>query len=394
MTSTPLLLMLIFEHLLVLLTAIWISRKSFLWLKLPTLFGEVFAGFLVGPMMLGWVTETEAIRVLAELGIFFLMFHAGLEFSPDDLFTSLKGAFWIACGGILFSFVGVFGFSVWSGFDPLVSFFMALVLMVSSVEIVTRMFKDAKIPSAGISQTTITAALVTEVAVLIIFSVFLDVYQTRLFDMQHFFFLSLKIFGYFAVVMWFGRTCSHYLHRFLYKGNKGFTLSLIIALAFGVFAEFIGLHFIIGAFLAGLFLQKELIDIEMYDKLEDRVFGLSYSFLGPIFFASLAFHLDIMMLSVMPFVVVGFFVVAMGTKFLGSIVFPLLKGKGGLKSVLIGLAMNNRGAMSLILAAIGLEEGMISSEIFSILVLLSLTTTLLSLLLSKPLMNVIRHPTI
>ncbi|MGE3278536.1 MAG: cation:proton antiporter [Candidatus Altimarinota bacterium] len=358
---------------------------------MPTLFGEVFAGFLVGPMMLGWVTETEAIRVLAELGVFFLMFHAGLEFSPDDLRSSFKGAFWVAFGSIVVCFSGVFGISVWMGFEVFTAVFMSLILSVSAVEISARMLKDAKMGSFQLSQLSVTSALLAEVFMLIAFSLFLDVYQTRAFDFLHFVVLFVKVFGYFAVVLWFGHTFSAFLHRFLYKGNKGFTLSLIIALIFGVFAESIGLHFIIGAFLAGLFLQKELIDIEMYDKLEDRVFGLSYSFLGPIFFASLAFHLDITSLMLMPWFVLALFVAANVGKVLGAMLVGKWKGMNRREGFALGLAMNNRGALALILASVGLEEGVIHGEIFSILVALALVSTFFTLLLFKPVSKILKE---
>lgn len=375
----------LFEHLLVLLTAIWISRKIFTRLRLPTLFGEIFAGFLVGPMVLGWVAETEAIRVLAELGIFFLMFHAGLEFTPENIFKSFKSAFWVALAGMLLPFVSLLLFSFWYGFDAFVSVFIALVLSVSSLEISARMFKEQNLGRMRLAQRALMAAILTEIILLMGFSVYLDVFQTRSFDLAHLLLLCSKVLAYFLIVFWIGKKGSHYLHRFLYKGNKGFTLSLIIALAFSVFAELIGLHFIIGAFLAGLFLQKELLDIEMYDKLEDRVFGLSYSFLGPIFFASLAFHLDLFSMVSMPVFFVSLFLVSVVTKVLGSGLPMYLRRKKFLDALAVGVSMNTRGALALIFASIGYEEGIISAEMFSLLVIVILSATLLSLIVFKPL---------
>jgi len=374
----------LFEHLLILLTAIWGFRKLFQCLGFPDLFGEMFAGFIVGPMMLGWVSETEAIRVLAELGVFFLMFHAGLEFSADDISKSFRGAFWIALGGILVSFLLVFMVSDGFGFDPFVSVFLALILSVSSVEISARMFKEYKLNRLKIAQLAVTAAIVTEVILLIVFSMYLELYETRAFDLGHMSFLLLKVFGYFAFVLWFTRKFSHYLHTLLYKGNKGFTLSLIVALLFSVFAESIGLHFIIGAFLAGLFLQKELIDVKMYDKLEDRVFGLSYSFLGPIFFASLAFHLDFASILMAPVFSGLLLLSAFAGKMIGSGLAVQRKTPSFSERCVIGLSMNNRGAMALILAGIGLKEGIIPEELFSILVVVSLVTTFVALMGFKP----------
>jgi len=374
-----------FEDLLILLTAIWIFRRVFQLLKFPSLFGEIFAGFLVGPMMLGWVSETEAIRVLAELGVFFLMFHAGLEFTPENIFKSFRGAFWIALGGIVIPFASLLAFSSWYGYEWFISVFIALVLSVSSLEISARMFKEHKLSRLKLSQRALMAAILTEIILLMGFSVYLDIFLTKSFDPTHLLLLCSKVVAYFLVVFWIGKKGSHYLHRFLYKGNKGFTLSLIVALAFSVFAEMIGLHYIIGAFLAGLFLQKELLDIEMYDKLEDRVFGLSYSFLGPVFFASLAFHLDLFSLVSVPAFVGLFFVVSVVSKIFGAGLPLYLKEKKLLDAVAVGVSMNTRGALALIFASIGYEEGIITAEMFSLLVFVLLGATLLSLVVFKPL---------
>jgi Kef-type K+ transport system membrane component KefB len=380
-----------FGDLLLLLTAIWIFRRVFQWLRFPSLFGEIFAGFVVGPMMLGWVTETEAIRVLAELGVFFLMFHAGLEFAPDDILKTFKGALRIAIGGILLPFTLVLGFAIFYGFDPFVSSFIALILSVSAVEIAARMFKESKLNRLKMSKYALTAALLTEVLLLMLFPVYLEVFQTKAFDLQHLLLLLFKVFAYFGVVFWIWQNGSHFLHRFLYKGNKGFTLTLIVALTLSVFAEMIGLHFIIGAFLAGLVLQKELIDVEMYDKLEDRVFGFSYSFLGPVFFATLAFHLNFHSLMLAPVFVGGIFALSMLGKMIGGGYPAYTRRKGILEALAIGLSINTRGALALIFVAIGYEEGIITEEIFSILIVVLLGTTFLSYLLFKPLAKKIRH---
>ena len=130
---------------------------------------------------------------------------------------------------------------------------------------------------------------------------------------------------------------------------------------------------------------------EVYNKIEDRVFGLSYSFLAPVFFASLAFHLDFSALSTHFVFFVAIFLIALISKIVGSGLVAYWTGMNKIESLGIGLAMNSRGAVELIIATIGLQAGIIDKEIFSVLVLVSFGTTLISILGMKPLAKKIRN---
>lgn len=379
-----------FFDLLILLTFVWFSRKFFQLIKFPTIFGDFIAGLLAGPLILGLVHETEALRVLAELGIFFLMFHAGLESTPRDLFRSSKSAVFVAIGGAVLPFIGGYSLAYWYGYDFYEALFVALILSITSVAISARLFKDSKLSNSRVAHVTMTAAIMTEVVVLIIFSVFLDLAQTGQLSAEHIISLILKTIAYFAIVFYIGQKHFKYVYKVLYKGNKGFTFSIILALAFGLFAELIGLHMIIGAFLAGLFLRKKLINQEVYNKIEDRVYGLSYSFLGPIFFATLAFHIDLTAFLIIPtFIILIFFAAVLG-KVLGAGLAAYLQNMRPSEVFGIGVAMNNRGALELIIASIALQEGVIDSELFSVLVIVAFGTTFLTVIAFKQLVPSIR----
>jgi Kef-type K+ transport system membrane component KefB len=164
--------------------------------------------------------------------------------------------------------------------------------------------------------------------------------------------------------------------RFMKK--KGFTFSLIVALILGLLAEAIGLHMIIGAFLAGLFIREEILDEETFNKIEDRVYGLSYSFLGPIFFTSLAFHLDFS--AIQSYSLLGILVfLALAGKFLGASGTARLQGFSIKDALMIGLCMNSRGAVDLIIASVGFEKGVIDQSLFSALVAVPFITTAIAI---------------
>ena len=180
-----------------------------------------------------------------------------------------------------------------------------------------------------------------------------------------------------------GLKLSKYTKRFF--KNRGFTLTLVIALFLGYVAEWIGLHVIIGAFLAGLFIHEELLDGRTFQKIEDRIYGLSYGFLGPIFFTSLAFNLDFKGVIEAPTIFLLLFGAAYLGKALGSGLAALVQKVPPAKSLLVGLTMNCRGAVDLVIISIGLKYRIIDQQIFSILVVMAFVATLCTIILIRPL---------
>lgn len=375
------------QEILIILAVVWLTRKVFKAIHLPPLFGEIFAGVIVGPLILGAVSETESIKLLAELGVFFLMFHSGLESDPSDLFKSFKSAILVALGSVLFAFGGAYTVATLFGYESSIAFFIGLSATVTAVVISTRLFKDYKFTDSRVAHTTMAAAIMIEVTILIIFSVFMDVQQSGMFDTREIAMTLLKTISYFAIIIFIGRKLFKHLYKIVYRGNKGYSFTIIIAMAFAVLAELAGLHFIIGAYFAGLFLHDGLVDQDVFEKIEDRAYGLSYSFLGPIFFATLAFHLHFDILTTeLPFVLTILSTI-IGMKVLGATLAAYLALRNKLEAFTIGIAMNSQGAVELIIASIGLQAGVINEDIFSLLVFVAFSTTLFSIIAIKPLVQ-------
>jgi Kef-type K+ transport system membrane component KefB len=380
------------QELFILLGFIWIMAKVFRRFGWPLIFGDILAGIIAGPLLLGWVHDTEAIRVLSELGIFFLMFHAGLEIQPRDMFKAGPKALLIAVGGTALPFSLGFIVSQFFGLDLGESLFVALGLSITAISVTVRLLKDESLMQTPVGHITTAASIADDVLSLVLFSLVLDVSSGTGLDLVQIGLLISKIALFFIVVLWSGNWLSRYTNKILYKGNKGFTLALVIACGFAVVSEVIGLHFIVGAFLAGLFIREEILDEKMFAKIEDRVFGISYSFLGPIFFATLAFHIDTEALFLSPWLLIALLLSAIAGKVIGTGFTAFLTGVKRLESLAIGVAMNSRGAVELIIASIGLERGIIGTTVFSVLVLIAFATTLASILCFRPLAKHLRHP--
>ena len=377
-----------FQTILILMVVVWIFGKIFRDLGLPVIFGELVGGIVVGPLVLNLVhPDSEVVKILAELGIFFLMLHAGLETDPHKLFKSSKKSILIALGGVLFPFLGGYITAQYFGQSVESSLFIGMGLSITAIAISVRLFKEYEIQKTQIAHITLGADIIDDILALILFSLVLNIAQTGFVSWGDIIVLLGKTIAFFSIVLFIGHKTSQHLPKFL--KNKGFTLTLIVALTLGWIAEWIGLHSIIGAFLAGLFIREEIIDTKIFAKIEDRIYGLSYSFLGPIFFASLAFHLDFQALVHAPWFLLAILLVATAGKIIGAGGMALLQKMKWPDALVIGISMNSRGAVELIIASIGFSEGIIDRNVFSILVLMAFVTTLISIFAMKPLVKLV-----
>lgn len=374
-----------FTDLLILMVVIWTAGKIFRYLHLPVIFGELVGGIVVGPALLNLVhIDSELIKIVAEFGIFFLMLHAGLHSKPDELLQAGKKSILIAIGGALLPFLGGYFTSIWFGYPPATAFFVGMGISISAIAIGARLFKEHGMLNSQVAHLSLGAAIIDDIIALIMFSLALNLAETGSFELVTLAILLLKVTAFFVVVIWGGNLISPYANRVIHIHNKGFTLTLIIALLMGLIAEAIGLHMIIGAFLAGLFIREEVLDEKIFNKIEDRIYGMSYGFFGPIFFASLAFHLDFSAFKTVPFFVFAIVAVAILGKIIGSWIVTAAFKMKPLESLAIGLALNNRGAVELIVASIGLQMGIIDENIFSILIIMAFVTTVLSIIAFQP----------
>jgi Kef-type K+ transport system membrane component KefB len=373
-----------FRSLLILMVVVWVMGKIFRQFSLPVIFGELIGGIIVGPLALGVIDpESHTIILLAELGVFFLMLHAGLEADPRELLESSKKSFLVAISGVILPFIG--GYFVAQAFGQSFneSIFIAMCLSCTAIAISARLFKDYGMSRTSTAHITIGAAVLDDLFALILFSMVLNLVETGEIALVPILIMLVKTILFFGIVIIGGLKSAKYMRKLLQ--NKGFTFALIVALTLGLIAESIGLHMVIGAFLAGLFIREEVLDEKIFKKIEDRIYGLSYSFLGPIFFTSLAFSLDFTAITTRPWFLIVILVIAILGKVIGAGGAAYLQKVKPKNSLIIGLAMNSRGAVELIIASIGIQQGIINKDVFSILVMMAFITTMFSIFTIKPL---------
>ena len=184
--------------------------------------------------------------------------------------------------------------------------------------------------------------------------------------------------------------------RYLRFPEVDFTMLLIGALAYATFAERMHMHFIIGAFLAGMFFHPGVVDKDIYERVEEKMSGITRGFLAPIFFVSVGLHLDFSALSSTPAFVATLIIVALFSKVVGAGLPAYWVGLSKTESMMVGVGMSGRGAVELIVAGVALQAGLflhpsppppIVSGLYSSIVIMALVTTVLTPLLLRRIMS-------
>jgi Kef-type K+ transport system membrane component KefB len=201
-----------------------------------------------------------------------------------------------------------------------------------------------------------------------------------------FFFLATVIFGFF-VFPWAGK----FLKRVKEK-ELDFSAMLIAALAYSVLAELLELHFILGAFVAGLFFGRKTVDSLTYERVRSKVSGVTFGFLAPIFFASIGLNFSPDALFEIPIFLIVLVIAAFLGKFIGAGLMAYAVGLSRNEAAAVGVGMSARGAVELVIADIALEAGIftvpgvispILVHLFSAVVIMAIITTVVTPMLLK-----------
>ena len=367
-------------NLLLILIAAWTSGLIAKRLGYPEVLGELAAGIIFGPALFGVLYESDALKILAELGVFLMMFYIGMEVDHLDLKKSSKGGLLASIGGFIFPFaLGYLGVK-WFGGTFEEAIFVAIAVSVTSLATKSRILVDLKLIGTRIASVLISGALISDTAAIIIFGTVISIFESGSFEILNLLAIIFKSSLFFAISILIGLKVFPYIGKKLSQAaftqrTTNFTIILLMAFTFGEFAELAGLHSIIGAFMAGLFIRKDFITPKLSLDITSLVKDISIGFLAPIFFVLAGFKVSfgvfqtdlLLMITIIGFATIG--------KIAGTALFYLPSGYGWREGLTIGAGMNGRGAVEIIIAEIALGMGLISKEIFSILVFMAFFTT-------------------
>ncbi|MDP8961423.1 MAG: cation:proton antiporter [Actinomycetota bacterium] len=346
----------------------------------PAILGELLAGILLGPAVLGLLSPAPGLKAVGELGILLMMLYIGMEIAPDDLRRASWPGLLAAAGGFIVPFV--LGYAVVIAFagTQLAALFVAISVGVTSLATKSRILIDLDLLDTRIAHVLMSAALLSDTATLVGFAAIIGFVELGAFHLAGTVRVALEalaFFGVAGVVGWFGFPL---VGRLVSRGRitdraLGFAFVVGVGLLYAELAELAGLHAILGAFVAGLLLREDVLPPRLDREVDELLQAISIGFLAPVFFVTAGFQIDPDVFRTDLALLLAIIAVAMFGKILGTMLFYIPSGHGWREGLTVGAAMNGRGAVEIVVAGIGLELGLISVEIFTILVFMAIVTT-------------------
>ncbi|WP_051935807.1 cation:proton antiporter [Salegentibacter sp. Hel_I_6] len=368
-------------NLLIILFSAWIGGSAAKKLGYPAILGELIIGIILGPALLGLLETSEMINVLAEVGIILLMVYIGMEINFRDLGKASWPGLLAAVGGFIVPFVLGYYTIIYFGGTQMAAIFVAIAVAVTSLATKSRILVDLKLLNTRIAYVLMAGALISDTLALVIFAGIISYVDAGSIDTLGLAWVAGKAILFFIFTALAGIYLLPLLGKYLMKANINsrtlhFTLILIIVLGFSELAEVAGLHSILGAFMAGLFIRDGVFNRQISKDINHIFHDISIGFLAPIFFVSAGFNVTLEVFQTDLAMLIVVTLMAMVGKIVGTALFYLPSGYGWREGITVGTGMNGRGAVEIIIAGIGLQMGIITSEIFSILVFMAIFTTL------------------
>ncbi len=356
----------------------------------PAMIGEIVAGVLLGPSALNYVHFNPEIRAIAQLGVLLLAFMSGMEMDMDALWASFRGrGAWVSTMGFVMPLgLGILIGKIF-GLDATRTLFIGLCVAITALPVSIRILMDLGKLRTEIGQKIISAAVANDVVSLLALGIILDVKGGA----QTNFFISMvwalcKALLFMSVIVIAARLAKRYtvgrfrrsrsaLDRILVKvkGKESvFALVLVFVIAFASFSEVLGLDFVVGAFFGSMLLSHQILGRANFEEIQKTASNVTMGFLGPIFFAAIGLQFDASGLRNWK-LVIAILVVSFAGKIFGGFIGGKLAGMRDDESWAVGIGLNGRGVMELVIANVALSNGFISRDLFTILVLMAVVTT-------------------
>ncbi|ALF56525.1 Na/H antiporter [Nostoc piscinale CENA21] len=368
----------------------------------PPVVGELLAGVLLGPSLFGWLlpnlqaqifphsqVQSDLLSVISWLGVLFLLIVTGLETDLKLIIRKGKTALLISLGGIVVPFITGFGlgwllpetFLAEPSKRLVFSLFIATAMSISAVPVIAKVLMDLNLIRRDIGQVTLAAGMTDDTIGWILLSVVSGLASSGQFNFSTVFHSVSAAILFLAIAFTIGRTVVDQILRWADDYIGGMTTSLsivvILALAAAALTHALGLEAALGAFVMGILAgQSRRFSSQAGHTLEVITAG----FLAPIFFATAGLKVNLLTLFVPQTLIFGLVVLAVACigKFIGAYMGSRVGGLSHWEALAMGSGMNARGAMEIVVATIGLSLGVLNPQMYSIIVMVAIVTSLMA----------------
>lgn len=372
----------------ILLFAAKLFAELFHKLKLPIVLGELLAGIIVGPFLLGGLLQfegeplvaiDETVHIIGEISAIVILFVAGLEITPREFIKGGAASFTVGSLGVILPFF--VGFTVLSffGLDTLESMLVATALTATSIAISVQVLSELGKMHTKEARLILGAAIVDDILAIAALSVVTTMVQTGDTSpaITEIVILILQILGLFGVLL-VGSVLliPRLLHVQRLWKSKGSIEGIVTAAFFGAagIAAFVGLSPIVGAFAIGMAVASTRL-IKQVDEYAEKLLII----FGPLFFAIIGAQVDLRGVNLYVLYLSGIVIaIAVSTKILGCALPSIIFLKDRTKSLRVGIGMISRGEVGLIVAGVGVSTGALSSDIYTTVIIMVALTTIIT----------------
>lgn len=384
-----------FVALVIMLLVAKLFGEMFRRLKQPALIGELLAGIILGPSLFGFFRPDQGFDVFKGLAVFFLMFFAGMEMNIGEIKRASKYAFVISTIAFFVPFFAGHQAGLFFGLDNIQSLFIGLLLSITAIPVSAIILMEFGLLKSKIGNTVITSAVINDILALLVLAVILQLPSDGTISVNHLDVMESvgKISIFFGIVAALALVINtqsfsipQKIDSFISKlrtKEAGFGVLLILAVTFSLFAHYSDLHFIVGAFFAGLVFGKNFSQ-KHGEHAHRFVSGFTFGLFAPIFFVLIGIEFNVHSLAdSMPFFIT-LLVIAVATKVFAGYIGARITRFSHNDGMVIGCLMNGRGMVELAIASIGYSVGILDVRLFSIAVAIGFVTTILTPVIAKP----------
>lgn len=340
----------------------------------PSVLGKIIVGIILGPALLGWVHDTELLTVFSQIGVLLLMFLAGLETDLQEMNRNKKAAILVALGGIILPIILGYAGAQYYGMSTGEAIFIGLLLSATSVSISVQALRELGWLNSKEGSTLLGAAVLDDIVVVILIAIAMSFFAGS--DTNIGLLIGKKVL-FFAILIVLAKW---FIPQFI-KVFKKFKVTeailsagLIICFGLSYFAEVLGIAGIIGAFFAGIAIAQT----EFRKEIEHKVEPIAYGIFVPFFFVSIGIAVSFDGIGDQIGFIIVFSIIAVVSKFVGSGLGAKLAGFDTRSSMGVGAGMVSRGEVALILAAMGLEGGLLPGNYYTSVIIVIIVTTIVT----------------
>jgi Kef-type K+ transport system membrane component KefB len=345
-------------------------------LKMPGVVGEIAAGCVVGPSLLGWMHPSAALDVLAEIGVVLLLFSVGLETRLDEMKRVGRSALLVGVLGVILPFALGALWAHGSGYDWAKSLFVAAAFVATSAGITARVLQELGVMQREESRVILGAAVIDDILAMLLLGIVTSIQAGDSLRLGNIVVILCEAVGFIAVIALLGtrvmRRRSHWLDVPV-NPLSPLTLTLALCLGLAYLSTQFGLAAIIGAFLAGMIASET----RQRETLEHQTQPL-LALLTPFFFVMTGSKIELAQLAGWTTLLTLALITAIAivSKLLGGFLGALALGRRG--ALIVGVGMVPRGEVGVVIASLGLAAGVFSAQIYALIVAMSLLTSIVT----------------